>query len=77
MDSHASIQPSGEPRTFTEEEVAAKMNKQTEDKILEMLLPIHEKSSGAHPHDPQPHGVQWWIKRCGGSRSLSLQILYG
>ena len=29
------------------------MNKQTEDKILEMLLHIHEKSIGAHPLDPQ------------------------
>ena len=25
------------------------MNKQTEDKILEMLLHVHEKSTGAHP----------------------------
>ena len=49
-----------EPRTFTEEEVA-KMNKQTEDKILEMLLHIHEKSIGAHPLDPQKDGVQWWM----------------
>ena len=45
-----------EPRTCTEEEVA-KMNKQTEDKILEMLLHVHEKSTGAHPLDPQKGGV--------------------
>ena len=64
-----------EPSTFTEEEVA-KMNKQTEDKILEMLLHVHEKSTGAHPLDPQKDGVEWWIKRCGGTRSLRTQIRY-
>ena len=52
------------------------MNKQTEDKILEMLLHIHEKSTGAHPLDPQKDGVEWWIKRCGGTRSLRTQISY-
>ena len=46
----------------------AKMNKQIEDKILEMLLHIHEKSTGAHPLDPQKDVVEWWIKRSGGSR---------
>ena len=30
------------------------MNKQTEDKILEMLLHVHEKSTGAHPLDRAP-----------------------
>ena len=50
------------------------MNKQTEDKILEMLLHIYEKSVGAHPLDPPPDGVQWWIKCCGGSRLMRLQI---
>ena len=64
-----------EPRTFTEEEVA-KMDKQTEDKILEMLLHVHEKSTRAHPFDPQKDGVEWWIKRCGGTRSLRTQILH-
>ena len=38
------------------------MNKQTENKILEMLPHIHEKSTGAHPLDPQKDGVQLWIK---------------
>ena len=52
------------------------MNKQTEDKILEMLLHTHEKSSGAYSLDPQKDGVQWWIKCCGGSRSLRTQICY-
>ena len=52
------------------------MNKQTEDKILEMLLHVHEKSTGAHPLDPQKDGVEWWIKRCGGTRSLRTQISY-
>ena len=52
------------------------MNKQTEDKILEMLFHVHEKSTGAHPLDPQKDGVQWWIKRCGGTRSLRTQISY-
>ena len=28
------------------------MNKRTEDKILEMLLHVHEKSTGAHPGVP-------------------------
>ena len=37
---------------------------------------IHEKSTGAHPLDPQKDGVEWWIKRCGGSRSLRTQISY-
>ena len=50
------------------------MNKQTEDKILEMLLEVHEKSTGAHPLAPQNDGVEWWIKRCGGLRSLRTQI---
>ena len=52
------------------------MNKQTEDKILEMLLHIHEKSIGAHPLDLQKDGVQWWIKCCGGSWSLRKQIIW-
>ena len=52
------------------------MNKQTEDKILEMLLHVHEKSTGDHPLDPQKDGVEWWIKRCGGTRSLRTQISY-
>ena len=52
------------------------MNKQTEDKILEMLLHVHQKSTGAHPLDPQKDGVQWWIKRCGGTRPLRTQIGY-
>ena len=52
------------------------MNKQTEDKILQMLLHIHEKRIGGHPLDPQPDGVQWWIKHCGGSRLMRLQISY-
>ena len=37
---------------------------------------IHEKSTRAHPLDPQKDGVQWWIKRCGGSQSLRTQISY-
>ena len=37
------------------------MNKQTEDKILEMLLHVHEKSTGAHPLDPQKDGVEWGL----------------
>ena len=52
------------------------MNKQTEDKILEMLLHVHEKSTGAQPLDPQKDGVEWWSKRCGGTRSLRTQISY-
>ena len=35
------------------------MNKQTEDKIPEMLLHVHEKSTGAHPLDLQKDGVGW------------------
>ena len=52
------------------------MNKQTEDGILDLLFHVHEKSIGAHPLDPQPNGVQWWIRRCCGARSLKLQISY-
>ena len=41
-----------------------------------MLLHVDEKSTGAHPLDPQKDGVQWWIKCCGGTRSLRTQISY-
>ena len=50
------------------------MNKQTEDKILEMLLHIHEKSIWAHPLGPKLDGVQWWIKCCSVSRLMRLHI---
>ena len=50
------------------------MNKQTEDKILEMLLHKVEKHTEAHPLDPQKDGVHRWIKRCGGSQSLRMSM---
>ena len=62
------------PRTFTEEEVA-KMNKQMEDRILEMLYHMHDKSKGPHPLDPTIEGVKWWSARCG-STALKQQISY-
>ena len=39
-----------------------------------MLLHTHEKI--IDPLDPQPDGVHWWIRRCGGFESLRLRISY-
>ena len=52
------------------------MNKQKEDKMLEMLPHIQEKSTEAHPLDSQKGGVEWWIQRGGGSGFVITQISY-